>query len=227
MKKVLSVLAFFVTFAMGAVAQNYSTVTITPQNGVLVVNGINQISIPNYDPSEVQLEPLAGRVAAPSADQAYTVAEFATLDAVWSAFSSSSIFWTDNLVTLDTYSGTSLTTGYAALFFSGNPNTCGYAKFDKNVSGGWTEFGYFTTSSGINEQTLSVSVMPNPASDELNIHHVAGAQISIYSLNGQEMKRIEKADMDEVISIADWSAGVYVVRCAFDGYVSMVKFVKE
>ena len=108
-----------------------------------------------------------------------------------------------------------------------SPISYGYAKFDKTVSGAWTEFGYFTTNSGISEQTLSVSVTPNPASDELNIHHVAGAQISIYCLNGQEMKRIEKADMNEVINISGWSAGVYVVRCTFEGYVSMVKFVKE
>jgi hypothetical protein len=227
MKKILSVLTLLVSFAWGAVAQNYSTVTITPQNGVLVVNGINQISIPNYDPSEVQLEPISGSVAVPSAAQMYTIAEYPTLNAVWNTCSSSSTIWASNLVTLDTYSGQTANTGYAALLFAGSPISCGYAKFDKTVSGAWTEFGYFTTNSGINEQTLSVSVTPNPVSDELNIHHVAGAQISIYCLNGQEMKRIEKADMNEVINISGWSAGVYVVRCTFEGYVSMVKFVKE
>ena len=226
MKRILSILTLLVIFALGAVAQNYSTVTITPQNGVLVVNGINQISIPNYDPSEVQLEPISGAVAVPSADQMYTIAEYPTLNAVWNTCNASPT-WATNLVTLDTYSGQTANTGYAALKFGGSPISYGYAKFDKTVSGAWTEFGYFTTNSGISEQTLSVSVTPNPASDELNIHHVAGAQISVYGLNGQEMMRIEKADMNEVISISDWAAGVYVVRCAFEGYVSMVKFVKE
>ena len=226
MKKFLSACAIWVIFAMGAFAQNYSTVTITPQNGVLVVNGINQISIPNYDPSEVQLEPISGAVAVPSADQMYTVAEYPTLNAVWNTCNASPI-WATNLVTLDTYSGETANTGYAALKFDGSPINFGYAKFDKTVSGAWTEFGYFTTNSGINEQTLYVSVTPNPASDELNLRHVAGAQISIYSSNGQEVKRIEKANPDEVINISDWSAGVYIVRCTFEGYVSMVKFVKE
>lgn len=226
MKKILSVLTLLTVFVCGAVAQNYSTVIITPQNGVLVVNGINQISIPNYDPSEVQLEPISGAVAVPSNDQMYTVAEFPTLNAVWNTCNSSAT-WSTNLVTLDTYSGQTANTGFAALKFAGSPNTYGYAKFDKTVSGAWTEFGYFTTGNGINEQTVAVSVTPNPASNELNIHHVAGAQISIYSLNGQEMKRIEKADMDEIVDISNWSAGVYVVRCVFSGYVSMLKVVKE
>ncbi len=226
MKKFLSVLTLLTVFVCGAVAQNYSTVIITPQNGVLVVNGINQISIPNYDPSEVQLEPISGAVAVPSNDQMYTVAEFPTLNAVWNTCNSSAT-WSTNLVTLDTYSGQTANTGYAALKFAGSPNTYGYAKYDKTVSGAWTEFGYFTTGAGINEQAVAVSVTPNPVSDMLNIRNVEGAHVSIYSLNGQEMKRIEKADMDEMVDMSSWSAGVYVVRCSFEGYVCMIKVVKE
>ena len=219
------VLCLVCTF--GVFAQNYSTVQITPQNGVLVVNGIEQISIPNYDPSEVQLEPIAGRVAAPSSDQAYTVAEFATLDAVWSASASSSIFWTSNMVTLDTYSGQSLTTGYAALMFSGSPNTYGYAKFNKNVSGGWTEFGYFTTGSGINELSNVISVCPNPVKDILSIDNAEGAQISICNLNGQEVMHIEKADVNEKVNVSDLSSGVYFVRITCGNKLNTMKFVKE
>lgn len=226
MKNFLSVLTLLTLFVLSAVAQNYSTVTITPQNGVLVVNGINQISIPNYDPSEVQLEPISGAVAAPGNDQMYTVAEFPTLNAVWNTCNSSAT-WSTNLVTLDTYSGETANTGYAALKFAGSPNTYGYAKFDKTVSGAWTEFGYFTTGSGINEQTVAVSVTPNPASDVLSISNVEGAQVSVFALNGQEMKRIEKANSIEDICISNWSAGVYIVRCVFEGYVCMLKVVKE
>lgn len=219
------VLCFVCTF--GAFAQNYSTVQITPQNGVLIVNGIEQISIPNYDPSEVQLEPIAGRVAAPSADQAYTVAEFATLDAVWSAFASSSIFWTDNMVTLDTYSGTGINTGYAALFFSGTPNTYGYAKFDKSVPGGWTEFGYFTTGSGIDELSNTITVSPNPVKDVLSLDNAEGVTISICNMNGQEVMRVEKAKVNEKVNVSELSSGVYFVRISQNNKVSATKFVKE
>ena len=50
MAMVLSLLCTF-----GAFAQNYSTVPVALQNGVLVVNGVNQLSVPNYDPSEVSI----------------------------------------------------------------------------------------------------------------------------------------------------------------------------
>ena len=226
MKKFLSVLSLCLAFSLGTFAQNYSTVIITPQNGVLVVNGINQISVPNYDPSEVQLEPISGAVAVPNTDQMYTVAEFPTLNAVWNTCNSSAV-WATNLVTLDTYSGQTANTGYAALKFSGSPNTYGYAKFDKTVSGAWTEFGYFTTGSGIVELNDAVAVSPTLASDVLNISHADGAQVSIYNLNGQEVKRIEKASAVEVVNISGLSAGVYVVRCDFGSQVSMIKFVKE
>lgn len=219
------VLCLVCTF--GVFAQNYSTVQVTPQNGVLTVNGIEQISIPNYDPSEVQLEPIAGQVAIPSSDQAYTVAEFATLDAVYNYTTGNSAIWTSNMVTLDTYSGQSLTTGYAALKFSGTPNTYGYAKFDKNVSGGWTEFGYFTTGSGINELSNVISVCPNPVKDILSIDNAEGAQISICNMNGQEVMHIEKAMVNEKVNVSDLSAGVYFVRIACGNNSNTMKFVKE
>ncbi len=60
MRNIITTAAFCLVFAFGAFAQNYSTVQITPVNGVLTVNGIAQITIPNYDPSEVQLEPMSG-----------------------------------------------------------------------------------------------------------------------------------------------------------------------
>ena len=227
MKKNLVVLTLCLVFAFSAFAQNYSTQQITPQNGVLVVNGINQISIPNYDPSEVQLEPTSGKVAIPSNDQAYTIAEFATLDAIWNAFNSSSIIWTSNMVTLDTYTGTGMNTVYAALMFSGSPYTLGYAKFDKNVSGGWTEFGYFTNGANIRESDCASSVSPNPACDVINIKNAEEAQISVYTMNGQEIKRIAKANADESIDVSNLAAGTYIIRCAFDNRISMVKFVKE
>ena len=82
MKNIFTTVALCLVCAFGVFAQNYTTVQITPVNGVLTVNGVDQISIPNFDPSEVQLEPLSGFVAVPSSDQMYTVAEYASLDDV-------------------------------------------------------------------------------------------------------------------------------------------------
>ena len=218
------VLCLVCTF--GAFAQNYSTVQITPQSGNLIVNGITQFSIPNYDPSEVQLEPISGSVAVPSADQMYTVAEYATLDNVWTACNSSAV-WSNNLVTLDTYSGQGMNIGYVALKFSGSPNTHGYAKFDKSVSGGWTEFGYFTSGSGIEDVTNAISIYPNPVAEKIFINNGEGAHIAIYSLNGQEVMYIENANANEKIYVAELSAGTYVVRISSNGKVTTMKFVKE
>ncbi|MBO4654344.1 MAG: T9SS type A sorting domain-containing protein [Bacteroidales bacterium] len=226
MKKNLLAMVLCLVCTFGAFAQNYSTVQITPQNGNLIVNGISQFSIPNYDPSEVQLEPISGSVAVPSADQMYTVAEYATLDNVWTACNSSAV-WSNNLVTLDTYSGQGLSTGYVALKFSGSPNTYGYAKFDKSVSGGWTEFGYFTSGSGIEDVTNTIFIYPNPVVDEIFINHVEGARIAIFSVNGQEVKSIEIANASEKVSVAELSAGTYIVRISNHDKVTTMKFVKE
>ena len=227
MKKFLLAMVLCIVCTFGAFAQNYSTVQITPRSGNLIVNGIPQISIPNYDPSEVQLEPISGSVAVPSTDQMYTVAEYATLDNVWTACNSSSAIWSNNMVTLDTYSGQGMNTGYVALKFAGSPNTYGYAKFDKSVSGGWTEFGYFTSGTGIEDVTSTISIYPNPVAEEFVINNVEGTQIAIYSVNGQEVKHIENAKANEQIHVADLSAGTYIVRISSHDKVTTMKFVKE
>ena len=227
MKKILLAMVLCTVCTFGAFAQNYSTVQITPQSGNLIVNGIPQFSIPNYDPSEVQLEPISGSVAVPSADQMYTVAEYATLDNVWTACNSSSAIWSNNMVTLDTYSGQGMNTGYVALKFAGSPNTYGYAKFDKNVSGGWTEFGYFTSGTGIGDVSNTISIYPNPVAEEFVINNVEGTQIAIYSVNGQEVKHIENVKANEQIHVADLSAGTYIVRINSHDKVTTMKFVKE
>ncbi len=226
MKKIFTTAAFCLICIFGAYAQNYSTVQITPVNGVLTVNGIAQISIPNYDPSEVQLEPMSGSVAVPSSDQMYTVQEFASLDDVWNACNSSAV-WSSNMVTLDTYSGQGMNVGYAALKFAGTPNTYGYAKFDKNVSGGWTEFGYFTSGSGIAEWTNTISVYPNPVVETISIRNAEGSRIAIYNSNGQLVKQIENAESNASVNVTSLSVGLYFVQITHDNQVNTVKFVKE
>ena len=226
MKNIITTVALCLVCAFSVFAQNYSTVQITPVNGVLTVNGVDQITIPNYDPSEVQLEPMAGFVAVPNNDQMYTVAEFATLDAVWNACNSSAI-WADNLVTLDTYSGEGMNTGYAALKFSGTPNTYGYAKFDKSVSGGWTEFGYFTTGNGVAERTNTISVYPNPVVETIRINNAEEAHVAIYNMKGQQVKLVEFANANTMINVSDLSSGIYFVKVTSGSKVNTVKFVKE
>ena len=226
MKNIFTTVALCLVCAFGAFAQNYSTIQITPVNGVLTVNGVDQITIPNYDPSEVQLEPMAGFVAVPNNDQMYTVAEYASLDEVWNACNSS-IAWSSNMVTLDTYSGQGMNVGYAALKFSGTPNTYGYAKFDKTVAGGWMEFGYFTTGNGVAEWTNTVSIYPNPVVETIRINNAEEAHVAIYNMKGQQVKLVEHANANTIISVSDLSSGVYFVKVTSGSKVNTVKFVKE
>ncbi len=226
MKNIFTTVALCLVCAFGVFAQNYTTVQITPVNGVLTVNGVDQISIPNFDPSEVQLEPMSGFVAVPNADQMYTVAEYASLDDVWSACNGSAV-WTSNLVTLDTYSGQGMNTGYAALKFSGTPNTYGYAKFDKSVSGGWTEFGYFTDGVGVTDWSNTIAVYPNPVVETLCINNAEGSHVAIYNMKGQQVRLVEHADANTTVNVSSLSAGVYFVRITGDNRVNTVKFVKE
>lgn len=224
MKKILTAMVLCLVCTFGALAQEYSTVQITPQNGTLTVNGITQFSIPNYDPSEVQLEPVSGSVAVPSADQMYTTAEYASLDNVWAVCNSTAV-WSNNLVTLDTYSGQGMNTGYVALKFAGSPHVYGYAKFDKSVSGGWTEFGYFTSGSDIEELANTLSVYPNPVAEEILINNADGANVSIYSVNGQVVKCVEHASASETICLSELPSGIYFVKINFNKGVSVVKKV--
>ena len=226
MKNIITTVAFCLICAFSAFAQNYSTVQITPVNGVLIVNGLSQFSIPNYDPSEVQLEPMSGYVAVPNSDQMYTVKEFASLDDVWNACNSSAV-WSSNMVTLDTYSGQGMNVGYAALKFSGTPNTYGYAKFDKSVSGGWVEFGYFTDGVGVAEWSNTVSIYPNPVVETINISNAEGSQIVIYNSNGQVVKQIDKAGSHTTVSVSSLSAGIYWMKITSSDRVNTVKFLKE
>lgn len=219
-------MALCLVCAFNVFAQNYTTVPVALVDNHLSVNGIVQLSIPNYDPNEVQIEPLGGFVAVPSTDQEYTVAEYASLDEVWNACNSSTV-WSSNLVTLDTYSGEGMNTGYAALKFSGTPNTYGYAKFDKTVAGGWTEFGYFTTGNGVAERTNTISVYPNPVVETIRINNAEEAHVAIYDMKGQQVKLVEYANANTMINVSDLSSGVYFVKIASGSKVNTVKFVKE
>ena len=117
--------------------------------------------------------------------------------------------------------------GYAALKFAGTPNTYGYAKFDKTVSGGWIEFGYFTSGSDVAEWANTISVYPNPVTETLSIRNAEGSRVAIYNANGQIVKLIEKAEPNATVNVTSLSVGVYYVQITQDNRVNTVKFVKQ
>ncbi len=226
MKNIFTTVALCLFCTFGVIAQNYTAVPVVLVDNHLSVNGIVQLSIPNYDPNEIQIEPLGGSVAVPSTDQEYTIAEYPTLDAVWNICNGNAV-WTWNLVTLDTYSGQGMNIGYAALKFTGEPYRYGYAKFDKSVPGAWVEFGYFVEGVGVDEWTNTISVSPNPVADVIRLNNVEGTRIAVYSAAGQQVKSVDNAAANTVISVSDLSSGVYFVKITSGSKVNTVKFVKE
>ena len=205
MKNIFTIVAICLFCAFGVFAQNYTAVPVALVDNHLTVNGIVQLSIPNYDPNEIQIEPLGGSVAVCNGNAV----------------------WTWNLVTLDTYSGQGMNTGYAALKFTGDPYRYGYAKFDKSVPGAWVEFGYFVEGVGVDEWTNTVSVSPNPVADVIRLNNVEGTRIAVYSAAGQQVKSVDNAAANTVISVSDLSSGVYFVKVTSGSKVNTVKFVKE
>ncbi len=65
---------------------------------------------------------------------------------------------------------------------------------------------------GINENTNTLNVFPNPAGNQITVDNAAGAQISIYNIAGQEVMNIESANANEQINVSNLTEGIYVVR---------------
>ena len=76
---------------------------------------------------------------------------------------------------------------------------------------------------GIDEKTNDLMVYPNPACNEIHIDNVAGAQVSIFNIAGQEVMSIENANASATINVANLTEGLYVVRVVNGNEVSTSK----
>lgn len=217
MKKVLSVFALCL-MSVFAFAQNYTMVPVQPQGNQVIIDGMARFTVNPYDPSEVQLEPLNGtQIAVPSGDQMYTVKSFTAAEIVNPATARWS-FWTTEMATVMFDE----TIGYAYLHFSNG--RYGYAKFDMSVTGGWTEFGYLEDHSGINENEITYSVYPSPATDNITVNVENFRTIDIYNNCGQLVKSTNETS----INVSNFEAGVYLVSVTFNnGNVIVKKIVKK
>ena len=59
----------------------------------------------------------------------------------------------------------------------------------------------------IAENANNLNVYPNPACNEIHVDNVAGAQISIYNIAGQEVMSIENADANATINVSNLTEG--------------------
>lgn len=217
MKKVLSVFALCM-MSVFAFAQNYTMVPVQPQNNHLTIGGVVQLNINPYDPSEVQLEPMNGcTIAVPSNDEMYTVAQF-TVSEMMNRITNMWMYWTTEMATVPF----DATTGYGFLKYSNGDY--GYAKFDMSVTGGWTEFGYFQSGTGVSENEISYSIYPNPTTDIITLNVENFRNINIYNSCGQLVKSTNETS----INLSDCEDGVYFVSVTFNnGNINVKKVVKK
>lgn len=216
MKKFLSVFTLCL-MSVFAFAQNYTMVPVQPQNNQLTIAGVLQLNINPYDPSEIQLEPMNGcKIAVPSNDQMYTVAEF-TVSEMMNHITSPWQYWTNQLATVPF----DATTGYGFLKFSNGDY--GYAHFDMSIPG-WTEFGYFKSSVGIAENEITFSIYPNPATSNIMLDIDNFCAVEIYNNCGQ----LVMTSSDKNINVSNLENGVYLLSVIYNnGNVCVKKIVKE
>ena len=101
-------------------------------------------------------------------------------------------------------------------------SAAGYGGIDDNASNNTYCVNYIYNN-GINEKTNNLMVYPNPACNEIHIDNVAGAQVSIFNIAGQEVMSIENADASATINVANLTEGLYVVRVVNGNEVSTSK----
>ena len=90
-------------------------------------------------------------------------------------------------------------------------SAAGYNGIEENLSNNTYCVEYYYNN-GINENNNNLSVYPNPACNEIHVDNVAGAQISIYNIAGQEVMSIENADANATINVSNLTEGLYIVR---------------
>ena len=75
----------------------------------------------------------------------------------------------------------------------------------------------------------SISVFPNPASDQLTIHNtqLLKGEIILMDISGKEILREEMKDQNSKINISKFAPGTYFVKISSGEKTYVKKFVKE
>jgi Holliday junction resolvase len=89
------------------------------------------------------------------------------------------------------------------------------------------------TSTGIavsiaNADAKAAVIYPNPVRDYLVIEHAAAQSVQIYAIDGQKLYENPNPSDKEIIPVAGWKKGLYIVKIQTDkGAVSVEKIIKE
>ncbi|MBN2728693.1 MAG: T9SS type A sorting domain-containing protein [Bacteroidales bacterium] len=81
---------------------------------------------------------------------------------------------------------------------------------------------------GISENDNTVMVYPNPSKNNVFVQGAEGADITISDLNGRVIEsRYDLGSDKEMISLAEYENGMYILRVIQDENISIIKIIKE
>ena len=79
------------------------------------------------------------------------------------------------------------------------------------------------------DNALSYSIFPNPVSDKLYVRFSSNCEITIKSIDGKELKKLEykNPDTNQGIDLSEISNGIYIISCKFNNInILTSKFIK-
>ncbi len=75
--------------------------------------------------------------------------------------------------------------------------------------------------------TFSMSIYPNPATNNLTVEVQQNSEIEILNINGQTIETIYNKDAKTTIDLGKLSNGVYIIEVKNDQGIAIKKFIKE
>ncbi|MCB9047422.1 MAG: T9SS type A sorting domain-containing protein [Chitinophagales bacterium] len=99
----------------------------------------------------------------------------------------------------------------------------GYSSITSNVANAWA-----ATINGI-ENTNNISIVPNPAQDNVTISFKKATQVNIISLTGQVVhtENLMPDDSSTIVSVGEFPAGVYMVQILANGQKHTARLVVQ
>lgn len=85
------------------------------------------------------------------------------------------------------------------------------------------------TGTGVNEvnNTLNISVFPNPATEKITIECTSQSEIEILNIEGQLRKRLTTNDFSTMVDLSDWSSGIYIIKARNQKGIAIKKLIKQ
>ena len=100
--------------------------------------------------------------------------------------------------------------------------------FTFEVTGSAHYVAHLQSTVDVAEQSITVSLFPNPVSDRLNIEVSEPVNtVEIYTINGALVSKQQGGLNKMVIDVEDFAVGTYVIRLTTDNKVEIRKFVKK